>query len=176
VDCTFVFGELSRPIGSTFGCPCRFAGRGIVARLRREVAPRQDPADIAEIHERVGAFGRAFREIRQGVVIRASRSQSSIFDRRISSVSVSTRIVSSIYFRPRQSRPSDGGQCDGGGGCIACDWNEEEECAALAAMQPTNGATWPQKDGFGAVGWRKLDAGTTQQVPVSAATASFGIE
>ena len=35
---------------------------------------------------------------------------------------------------PRQSRLCGGGQCDGGGGCIACDRNEEEECYALAAI------------------------------------------
>jgi hypothetical protein len=33
-----------------------------------------------------------------------------------------------------------------------------------------------RKDGFGAVGWKKLDAETTEQVRVPAATASFGIE
>jgi hypothetical protein len=31
-----------------------------------------------------------------------------------------------------------------GGGCIACDRNEEEECNALAASQPTTGAIWPE--------------------------------
>jgi hypothetical protein len=46
-------------------------------------------------------------------------------------VSVSTRIVSSIVFRPRQSRPPGGGLCAGGGGCIACDRNEEEELRLL---------------------------------------------
>ncbi|WP_347340268.1 LysR family transcriptional regulator [Bradyrhizobium cytisi] len=40
----------------------------------------------------------------------------------------------------------------GDGGCIACDGNEEGECAALAAMQPVNGANWPEeKDGFSVV-------------------------
>jgi hypothetical protein len=29
---------------------------------------------------------------------------------------------------------------------------KKEECAALAAMQPTTGATWPKEGGFGAVG------------------------
>jgi hypothetical protein len=79
------------------------------------------------------------------LVIRVSRAQSSIRVRRISSVSVSTRIVSSISFRPRQSRPSGGGLCDGGGGCIACDRNEEEECAALAPIKPRKGARWPKE-------------------------------
>src|SRR5580700_7506866 len=64
-------------------------------------------------------------------VIRVSRAQSSIRVRRISSVSVSTRIVSSIVFRPRQSRPSGGGPCPGGGGCIACERNEEEQRAPV---------------------------------------------
>jgi hypothetical protein len=64
-------------------------------------------------------------------VMCASSAQSSIRVRRISSISVSTRIVSSILFRPRQSRPSGGGPCTGGGGCIACDRNEEEECVPV---------------------------------------------
>src|ERR1700688_4738908 len=81
------------------------------------------------------------------IVIRRARSQSSIRVRRKSSLIVSTRIVSSIIFRPRQSRPSGGGPCAGGGGCIACDGNGEDECAALAAVQPTNGATWPEGEG-----------------------------
>jgi hypothetical protein len=54
--------------------------------------------------------------------------------RRINSVRECTRIVSSIVYRPRQSRPCDGGQSDRGGGSIACDRNEEEECFALAAI------------------------------------------
>jgi hypothetical protein len=88
-------------------------------------------------------------------VIRVSRTQSSIRVRRIRSVSVSTRIVSSIVFRPRQSRPSGGGLCDGGGGCIACDRNKEEECAALAPIKPRTVRDGRKKDGVGAVGWRK---------------------
>src|SRR5258705_4650797 len=59
-------------------------------------------------------------------------------------------MVSSIRFRPRQSRPCDGGQSNVGGGCIACDRNEEEECCALAAIKPTNGAKWPEKGRDGA--------------------------
>src|SRR5262249_27217327 len=42
------------------------------------------------------------------LVIRISRSVSSIRVRRISSMIVSTRMVASIAFRPRQSRPSGG--------------------------------------------------------------------
>jgi hypothetical protein len=67
------------------------------------------------------------------LVIFASRPQSSILDRRISSMIVSTLIVSSIVFRPRQSQPSAGRQGDGGGGCIACDRNEEEECVSTCS-------------------------------------------
>jgi hypothetical protein len=98
------------------------------------------------------------------LVIRVSRAQSSIRVRRISSVSVSTRIVSSISFRPRQSRPSGGGLCDGGGGCIACDRNEEEECAALAPIKPRNGAFWP-KEGRG---WCGRDGGNGADTAVLA--------
>lgn len=46
----------------------------------------------------------------------------------INCATVQTVIVSSIA-RPRQSRPSDGGLCDGGGGCTACGRNEVKECA-----------------------------------------------
>src|SRR5580693_941186 len=76
---------------------------------------------FARSGELSGNFGSSF-------VIRLTRPQSSIRVRRISSLIVSTRIVSSIVFRPRQSRPSGGGPCAGGGGCIACDGNEEDEC------------------------------------------------
>jgi len=86
------------------------------------------------------------------LVIRVSRAQSSIRVRRISSVSVSTRIVSSISFRPRQSRPSGGGLCAGRGGCIACDRNEEEECAALAPISRGTVRDGRKKGEFGAVG------------------------
>jgi len=56
-------------------------------------------------------------------------------------------------FRPRQSRPSGGGSCAGGGGCIACDGNGEDERAcpgrdpgsALASMKPRNGASWSKE-------------------------------
>src|ERR1700692_1197266 len=85
-------------------------------------------------------------------VIRVSRAQSSIRVRRISSVSVSTRIVSSIVFRPRQSRPSGGGPCAGRGGGIACDRNEEEEGAALAPKKPRTVRDGRKKVGFGAEG------------------------
>ena len=88
---------------------------------------------LRKVGERVVAFGRAFRKSGSSLVIRVSRAQSSIRVRRISSVIVSTRIVSSIIFRPRQSRPSGGGQCAGGGGCIACDGNEEEECVSTCS-------------------------------------------
>src|SRR3984885_16197375 len=91
--------------------------------------------------------GEPSENVGSSFVIRRTRSQSSIRVRRKSSLIVSSRIVSSIVFRPRQSRPSGGGPCAGGGGCIACDGNGEDECAALAAMQPTNGATWPQGEG-----------------------------
>src|ERR1700730_1461960 len=91
------------------------------------------------------------------LVIRVSRAQSSIRVRRISSVSVSTRIVSSITFRPRQSRPSGGGLCAGGGGCIACDRNEEEERVSTCAHQAEDGARWPKE---GRV-WCGRDGGNT---------------
>jgi hypothetical protein len=71
---------------------------------------------------------------------------------------VSNRMVSSIVFRPRQSRPSGGGPSDEGGGRIACDRNEEEECdlvrrslgegGSTCGHEPTNGAIRP-KEGRG---------------------------
>ena len=44
-----------------------------------------------------------------------------------------SRMSSSISFRPRRSRPSEGGQRSRRGGRIACDRNEEEGCYTLAA-------------------------------------------
>jgi hypothetical protein len=61
-------------------------------------------------------------------VIHASKSQSSIFDRRISSHIVSTRIETSIVFDRANRGLLAEAPCSGGGGCIACDRNEEEEC------------------------------------------------
>src|SRR5258708_5819521 len=123
------------------------------------------------------------------LVIRASRSQSSILDRRISSYIVSTLIFSSIVFRPRQSRPSGGGPSDGGGGCIACDRNEEEECFSTCGHQPTNGAIRPEAR-TGLVRWdggrrvlsvsRELRAQSelalAPEEPLAAATAILWIE
>src|ERR1700741_5142759 len=79
--------------------------------------------------------GEPSRKVGSSAVIRAARPQSSVRVRHISSVIVSTRIVSSIVFRPRQSRPSGGGPSDGGGGCTACGRNEEEECVSACAHQ-----------------------------------------
>jgi hypothetical protein len=53
-------------------------------------------------------------------------------------------------YRPRQSRPCDGGQSDGGGGCIACDRNEEE-CFALAAISRRTVPNGRKKDASGVV-------------------------
>src|ERR1700730_15657513 len=78
------------------------------------------------------------------LVIRASRSQSSILDRRISSLIVSTRIVASIVFDRANRGLLAEAPCSGGGGCIACDRNEEEECFSTCGHQPTNGANWPE--------------------------------
>src|SRR6516162_1740059 len=46
-------------------------------------------------------------------------------------------MVSSAVFWPRQSRPCGGGPGAGGGGRIACDRNEVEECASTCGHQPT---------------------------------------
>jgi hypothetical protein len=68
-----------------------------------------------------GSSGRA-------LVIRTSRSLSSIHVRRISSIIVSTRIVACIVFDRANRGLLAEAPCDGGGGCIACDRNEEKEC------------------------------------------------
>src|SRR6202046_3135309 len=93
------------------------------------------------------------------VVIRLTRSQSSIRVRRISSFIVSTRIVSSIVFRPRQSRPSGGGPCAGGGGCIACDGNGEDERFSACAHQADDRRDKAgRRTGLVWTGWRKRSA------------------
>src|ERR1700686_1294342 len=100
---------------------------------------------LARSGELSGNFG-------SSVVIRFARLQSSIRVRRKSSLIVSTRIVSSIFFRPRQSRPSGGGPCAGGGGCIACDGNGEDECFSTCSHKATTGAIRPE-EGRVRCGW-----------------------
>jgi hypothetical protein len=73
-------------------------------------------------------WGEPSRKVGSAAAIFAARPQSSVRVSRNSSLIVSTLIGFSIVLRPRQSRPSDRGQGDEGGGCIACDRNEEEEC------------------------------------------------
>src|SRR5258708_29733812 len=80
----------------------------------------------------------------RALVIRTSRSVSSIRVRRISSIIVSTRIVASIIFGRANRGLLAGGPCSGGGGCIACDRNEEKECVSTCGHQATNGANWPE--------------------------------
>src|SRR5712672_1441606 len=64
----------------------------------------------------------------RALVIRTSRSISSIRVRRISSLIDSTRIVASIVFDRANRGLLAEAHGDGGGGCIACNRNEEEEC------------------------------------------------
>src|SRR5258708_4288203 len=68
-----------------------------------------------------GKSGRAW-------LIRTSRSISSIRVRRINSLIDSTRIVASIVFVRANRGLLAEAPCSGGGGCIACDRNEEEGC------------------------------------------------
>src|ERR1700676_2131422 len=96
------------------------------------------------------------------IVIRLTRSQSSIRVRRQSSLIVSTRIVSSIVFRPRQSRPSGGGPCAGGGGCIACDGNEEDECVSTCSHAADERCDMAGRR-TGLVGWRWRKQGLTER-------------
>jgi AcrB/AcrD/AcrF family len=111
-------------------------GRGAVS-LGREVAPGQNGPDVPQVDVRGFAFGGAFGEVRQHVGDLRSRPQSSILDRRISSNIVSTLIISSIVFRPRQSRPSDGGQGDEEAGASPATGTKRRSASALAAKQQT---------------------------------------
>jgi hypothetical protein len=63
---------------------------------------------------------------------------------RISSLIDSTRIVASIVFGRANRGLLAEAPCSGGGGCIACDRNAEEECFSTCGHQPTNGANWPE--------------------------------
>src|SRR5713101_5575129 len=92
---------------------------------------------ICRLAEPSGMSGRA-------LVIRTSRSVSSIRVRRISSLIDSTRILASIVFGRANRGLLAEAPCSGGGGCIACDRNEEEECFSTCGHQPTNGANWPE--------------------------------
>jgi hypothetical protein len=51
---------------------------------------------------------------------------------------------------PRQSRPSDGGPCDGGGGRTACGGNEVDEAPCACAHDPTTARYGPEKGARGA--------------------------
>jgi hypothetical protein len=89
-------------------------------------------------------------KFRRIVVIRASKSQSSIRDRRISSVIVNTGIVSSIVIgRANRGLVTEARAMEEG--CIACDRNEEEECFALAAISRRTVPNDRKKDVIGAV-------------------------
>src|ERR1700730_1297509 len=118
---------------------------------KRQVALHQNTVMLRRLIIALFCSTEPTGKFRRTVVIRASRSQSSIRVRRISSVIVNTRVVSSIVYRPRQSRPCDGGQSDGGGGCIACDRNEEAECFVLAAISRRTVPNGRKKDVSGTV-------------------------
>ena len=100
------------------------------------------------------------------LVIRTSRSISSIRVRRISSLIDSTRIVASIVFGRANRGLLAEAPCSGGGGCIACDRNEEEECFSAQPRTRCGGRQKhlrpsadercemaESKDGIGVVGW-----------------------
>ena len=91
----------------------------------------------------------------RALVIRTSRSISSIRVRRISSLIDSTRIVASIVFDRANRGLLAEAPCSGGGGCIACDRNEEEECLHLRPSADERCQLAGSKDGIGVVGWRK---------------------
>src|SRR5580704_15764795 len=76
---------------------------------------------------------------------------------------VSTRIISSIFFRPRQSRPSGGGPCAGGRGCIACDGNGEDECFSTCshAAEQRSDMAGRRRTGLVRVRWRLRVAEST---------------
>jgi hypothetical protein len=117
-----------RPFVSNTGCYRRKAVK--IARLIfGGYAHLYLPLDDAEIVVRVAADKQAEAGVsglsrpHLPLLVQTSWGVPRLGVRRISSVSVSTRIVSSIVIRPRQSRPSGRGPCAGRGGCIACDRN-----------------------------------------------------
>ena len=77
-------------------------------------------------------------------VIRAARSQSSIFAMRISSIIVSTRIVSSIIFdRANHGLLVEALAPEEAAASLATG-TKKRSASALAALQPTNGAKRPE--------------------------------
>jgi hypothetical protein len=73
-----------------------------------------------------------FHSGRHAAIWQAS-SHNSWAVRCIRSAKLHSFIISSIA-GPRQSRPSEGGPCAGGGGCIACDRNDVEECVCTCIV------------------------------------------
>jgi hypothetical protein len=97
-------------------------------------------------------WGEPSRKVGSAAAFFAARPQSSVRVRRNSSLIVSTLIVSSIVFRPRQSRPSDGAKATEEAGASPETETKRRSASALAAIQPMNGAKSP-KEGRGWCGW-----------------------
>jgi hypothetical protein len=118
---------------------------------QRQVALHQNTGDVAQVGNSVILLDRAHRKIPQDG--RDTRQQiAKLNPRQAHQFSYRKHSHSFLHrYRPRQSRPCDGRQSDGGGGCIACDRNEEEECFALAAISRRTAPNGRKKDVSGAV-------------------------
>lgn len=82
--------------------------------------------------------GDPFRRFTRADVTCASRPHRSIRVRRISSVGVSTRIVSSVLLDRANRGLLVEVVCTGSGGCIACNRNEEEERVSACSHTAEN--------------------------------------
>ena len=119
--------------------------QGLRVLFRCEIVPRQHPADIMQATLRVVPFGRAFRMVRQrhrDLAFETAKFGPCQLHQLAQCQHAHCFLhcfpaapIAAFWWRP----------CSGGGGCIACDRNEVEECAALAPTQPTNGAKRPKE-------------------------------
>jgi Protein of unknown function (DUF3768) len=141
---------------------------------QRQVALHQNTGDVAQVGDRVILLDRAHRKIPQDS--RDTRQQiAKLNPRQAHQFSYRKHSHNFLHrYRPRQSRPCDGGQSDGGGGCIACDRNEEEECFALAAISRRTVRNGRKKavSGAGIDGRRRVLA---SNVSCASTAADFGV-
>jgi hypothetical protein len=144
----------------------------LLSRLRLAVAPRQLVADVAQIdfgNRALGLMGR--QPVHLGFAFRREPAKLGTREKHQFNDRQHTHSVLHLS-RPRQSRPSEGGPCAGGGGCTACGGNGVDERMALAAIKPTSGAIRPEeKDAFGADRMKEAGAGSRELQPMDRPSA-----
>jgi hypothetical protein len=107
------------------------------------LAPSKNPADIAQVRERGQVFFRSFRQVvEQSHDLTVKRKQLRTGEDHQFIQGKYSHFIS-FASRPRKSRPFGRGTALKEASRIACDRNEEKECMALAAHEPTKAHEWP---------------------------------